>query len=197
VVDDDDDDPPGFVELVAEAEEAMPVFTGVLEEFTAQFAVLTALSEAATAELQAAESSPRPGAARLTIIKRLSGQLDTPATTMEELAEEYTEQLSRVEGGIFAMARQLEVSDPTSDELAVAEELYRTLEELADISEESLTSLEGLVQSIKETSQLSKTSRPVMRRIIAAVEQLIPSRLVIRQWEQVFGAALAKKRPAS
>ena len=187
---DDDDRSPGFVELVAEAEEAMPLFTATIEEFGSQLTMLAEIVDNQTESLAAADRSSRPAAARLSLIRRLASELEDPVSTMEALAEDYVDQLARVDGGIGALTSQARVtSDP--DEMRAAKELSENLHELARQSAEGLDALSGFGTIVRETGRLSATIRPVFRRISRVVDTIISSKGTFQRWANELGEVTA------
>ncbi|MGH8949853.1 MAG: hypothetical protein ACRDX9_00360 [Acidimicrobiia bacterium] len=189
----DDDDAPGFIELVAEAEDAFPMFNDAIVEFTSQLEAVAAIAESAGVEMNAANSSPRPASARLVILRRMAQQFNEPVTTMEELAEEYVEQLARVDGGVRAMAHRVpDLSDP--DEIAAAEEFHGKLRDLASSASQGLGQLHEFAEIVRGTAHLSKSIRPVFRRMTEAVDKVASSEETITRWEQEFGSQLEARQ---
>lgn len=193
VSEDDEDDAPGFVELVAEAEDAVPMFNDAIVEFTTQLEAVSDIAKSAGAEMNAAERAPRPASARLVILGRMAQQFDEPVTIMEELAEDYVEQLARVDGGIEAMAQRIpHLSDP--DEIAAAEDLHGKLQELSAKATEGLGQLQEFANIVRETARLSRSVRPVLRRMTSAVDKVASSKDTITRWDHEFGSQLEARR---
>ena len=88
---------PGFVELVAEAEDAMPEFIDTMSLFTETLEDHAQLAVHATSRIEATESSSKPAKARLEVLRQLATGLEEPTARMEELAVDYVDQLARCE----------------------------------------------------------------------------------------------------
>ena len=82
----DDVAEPGFVELVAEAECAMPEFNDTIRLFAQTMEDYAQLASRATSRLEAAENSSKPSKAKLEAIRQLTTELEEPTARMEELA---------------------------------------------------------------------------------------------------------------
>lgn len=190
-VSEDEDDEPGFVELVAEAEDAMPLFTNIIEEFSEQMNGIAMMARAATEDLDSSTVTSRPASARLARVRRLAQDLDEPAASMERLAEEYREQLSRVDGGIGAMARQIPTLT-SSEEIAAARELHAALDVLAQQGGAGLDALDRFSSVVAQTGRLSRTVRPVFRRIIGAANKISSTKGTLENWERDVRESLAQ-----
>jgi len=190
--DEEEDDSPGFVELVAEAEDAFPIFSDVVNEFSSQLQAINDIAQSGVAEVQAADRTSRPASGRLAILKRMAERFGEPVDTMEELADEYVEQLSRVNGGIQAMAQRIpHLEDPA--EVAAAVDLHGKLQNLASSATEGLDQLQSFADIVQDTARLSRSVRPVFRRMKAAVEKVASSKDTIADWEKQFSLQLSPR----
>ena len=189
---DDADASSGFLELIAEAEEAMPLFVQTTLEFADKLNEFNEASVAATSEIEFASRSGKPASARLVAVRRFTKRLDNPTKEMEILADEYIDHLMRVGSGIDALITQL---SHTSDEedLEAARELLATLAGLLDGAERGMASLMELHETISPMYNLSSTLRPVLRRITGAINKIVPSVDIFRSWRDSLADALEKK----
>src|SRR5205823_3151983 len=91
---------PGFLDILAEMEIAMPRMTGILEEMTGVVGQVTTLATRGTEEIQAADASGGPVVAkRMAIIQRFATDLDKSAHETEEIVGRYREEMSKVNKG--------------------------------------------------------------------------------------------------
>lgn len=188
----DADTSSGFLELIAEAEEAMPLFVQTTLEFAEKLNEFSEASVAATSEIEFANRSGKPASARLVAVRRFTKRLDSPTKEMEILADEYIDQLMRVGSGIDALIAQL---SHTSDEedMEAARELVATLAGLLTEAENGMASLMELHEAISPMYNLSSTLRPVLRRISGAINKLVPSVEVFRSWHDGLAVAIERK----
>lgn len=187
----DEDDQPGFVELVAETEDAMPMFTEVINEFAAELIRISNMAEEATADLTVANSESRPAAARLVRIRRFAEDMRDPADAMATLAAEYGEQLARVDGGLVAMTERVPTLTEVAD-IAAARELLDGLTVLDDKAGEGLPALAGFSDVLRQTGRLSRTVRPVFRTIMSSLDSIVGSRGTFTRWRSDLEGALAQ-----
>lgn len=192
----DVDEAPGFIELIAESEEAMPLFGQVIVDFAEEMERLGELASAHTTRIEKANAGGNAAVARLTVVRQIAVAYDEPATRMEGLAAEYVDQLARVDGGIRALiARVPDLTD--EDDVEAARSLAVSLKELAGAGREGLGALDGFRESLRMLMQMSSTTRPVLRRIDQAVATIVPSGDVFQEWSDELNAALASKQASA
>lgn len=187
---DDPDQAPGFVELLAEAEDAMPLFAQTLVDFAAEMGSLGGVAQDMNSRMTAANNSSRPGAAKLTAMRDLAKAFEPSAERMEELAADYTDQLARVDGGISALIERTRETTDQAD-LDAAHEFAKTLDGLRIESRSALAALEDFRVQLRDVSRISSTIRPVVHRMDVAVGELPPSQTVFDRWTSGLYEALA------
>ena len=185
----DPDSGSGFIELTAEAEDAMPLFVQTTIEFAGKLEEMGDEAVAATNEFEKANRSGKPASARLAIVHRFANRLEKPTMDMEILANEYNDQLMRVGGGIDALIGQLEATTDRED-LDAARELLSTLNGVVNQVDEGMDSLLHLHETLLPLHNLSSTLRPVLKRISGAIHKLVPSQDVFRGWRDDLARAL-------
>lgn len=188
-LDDLEDEAPGFIELVAEAEDAMPLFHEVITEFTSELQSLASLAERATVEMQAANTASKPASAKLAAAHRLAKVLEEPAGRMEPLADQYREQLTRLDGGMIAIIQQVP-SLTEEEDVAAARELRESLLQLKTEGGKGIEALASFVLTLRQVGRLSSALRPVFRRITSSVNRIGESREVFERWEEDMDRAL-------
>ena len=183
------DEGPGFVEVLAESEEAMPLFSETIVAFGQALTEISTEISNASDDLNDAGQSSKPSAARLRAVHKLTKKLEVPVVEMERLASDYLDQLTRVDGGINVLVRSVpDLTDP--DELRSAGELLQSLNDLADGAAEGLDSLDSFRETLAANYHLSSTLRPTLKRMSAAVSRLLPSREMFRRWRDELAVAL-------
>ena len=175
--DDPEDDPPGFIELLAEGEDAFPLLNMALQSFAALSREIADITNAATRELQETATAQRPAAARLVATRRYAYRLEIPVAQMETVADEYLDQLDRVDGAMGALTDVVEnLRDRSSeDELPAASQFLAVVGELAANSAASKHSIATFRQAIENNYNASKSLRPVFKRLSATLRRLEPS----------------------
>ena len=93
------DNGPGLIELLAETEDAMPLFSNTIVLFGEALDRFTQITASATTEMNVANKPGKPASAKLATIHRYTKRLEEPVAEMESLADEYIDQLTRVGSG--------------------------------------------------------------------------------------------------
>lgn len=187
----DSDDAPGFVELMAEAEEAMGPFAETLQSIGSALVWFAEVTETATIEIQAAARPDKPSSTKLVAIRRYSRNLEEPVAEIERLADDYLDQLTQIGGGMDVLIGRIgESSD--EEEIQAAHNLLESLDTLVRSSEETVESLGEFQSSLAENYKLSSTLRPRLRQMSAALEKIMPSRDVFVRWRTDLSGAIGQ-----
>ena len=184
-------DGPGFIELLAEAAEASPLFTDNITDLSALITETGTLTSEATAELQATKTSPRSAAARLIIVRRLTRRLERPVSEIEQITDAYLDHLTQISAGMNVLIELVPDQVKTEEDLEAAQGLLDSVTELAEIGGTSLDALEKLGQALTDNYRLSSTLRPVLRRMYNAISRIGPSRREFEAWRDGLGGAIA------
>jgi hypothetical protein len=178
----EDADGPGFLDMVAEAEEAAPMLTEVMEELTMNFESFSDLTEDAMKVMETSNERGQGTGGRLRIAQQLADNLDGPATRMEQLAGDFVGQLDRMAPGISYLISRIE-DDPSSlhaDE--GAKEFSDTMKELSAAAAESLPQVDVLADVTYELGRISNRLRPVSRRMSSALRKIAGTSRTIQDW---------------
>lgn len=185
------DDGPGFLELQAEAEEALQDLILTINSLSETTERIAGETQNAAAAITSASSSGRPASVRLAIVQRLSRRLEEPSTEMDNLANAYLNQVTRVGGGIYLFVEQ--VAEMDEADLEAAGGLLRSLGTMRDATVQALDSLEEYQASLVRAFSISSSLRPVLRRIHDALEKVMSSRPTFIAWYEDLADALAQR----
>ena len=181
---------PGLIELLAETEDAMPLFSNTIVLFSEALNRFSQITASATTEMNAANRPGKPASAKLATIHRYIQRLEEPVTEMEGLANEYIDQLTRVGSGVDVLIEHVSNIEDVTERQA-AEELLTALRTLAANGKNSFDSIEDFKQILESNYSLSSTLRPVLRRTSIALSKIEPSRQVFNRWVDDLTSALA------
>ena len=189
-----DDDGPGFLELQAEAEDALEGLVITVYSMIETTEKITEDTRQATDAITAAKSSGRPASASLATVQRLSRSLETPAEEMENLADVYLDQVARVGGGINLFVEQVASMD--EDDLEAVNGLVESIGTMRDASVQAIGSLQGYQAALVRSYSISRSLKPVLRRIHDALEKVISSKPTCIAWYEDLVDALAQRSQA-
>ena len=186
----------GFLDLIAEAEDAFPLFNVVLVSLMDLMREITDITTQATSDLQEARISQRPAAAGVIAARRFAHRLEVPVSQIETVADEYLDQLARIGGGIRALT-DLVAKARSGDDLVVARRFSTTLEELANAADTGMQSIATLRMAVINNYNISRSLRPVLRRMSNALGRIEPTNIEIATWRDNYSKALQERERQS
>ena len=192
----EDSEQPGFLELVADAEDAFPLFNVVLVSFANLMEEIGDITLKATSDLQEAKTSQRPAAARVIAARRYAHRLEVPVSQIETVADEYLYQLTSIGSGINALTA-LVTKTRSEEDLQAARILLAALEELADAGDTGLQSIAGLREAAVNNYNISQSLRPVLQRMSSALHKIEPSNVEFATWRDNLSEALEENERQS
>ena len=189
-----DDDGPGFLELQAEAEDAMEGLVVTVDSMTQTTERIAEDTSQAADAITAANSSGKPASTSLATVQRLSRSLETPAGEMENLADVYLDQVARVGGGIGIFVEQVASMD--EEELEAANRLMQSIGTMLDAVTQAFGSLQEYQAALVRAYPISRSLKPVLRRIHASLEKVVSSKPTYITWYEDLADALAQRSQA-
>lgn len=167
------DDFVGFLELLADMEEAMPEATEIMTELATDVQDLGALTRQATAEMTESDERGLGSRGRLSVAIRYASSLEPLADKTEELVDRLADRIRRVEGGILWLFGRIENEQLSADEAAVAQTLLDTMVNAGNAAQESIDSTNRMIQAMEGASSAAKPLRAVTRRLAASYRQVV------------------------
>jgi len=181
---------PGFLDLLAKAEEALPKWSGTTEGVTKEFARITSIVEESTAEIQRGASQGGGFGARLAIIHRLAAKLAEPVERVSQLSNEFTTLLHDVDEGFRLIISQApsEAQNDASAKASVCT-FFATVRQLSAAAHGALESTQNMIDTIAPLEKISRDLRPVLRRYRGGLTTIVEARKVTDEWVQLIDAS--------
>ena len=177
------DEKPGFLDMLAETEEAFPLFAPVSEDVTALFNELGSLTSAAQDEMTKSHARGGGAGGRLRVAQGLANDMDEPATRLEQSAADFTAQLARIDPGIsYLIGRIEEEPDLLNDD--EAQQFVKGVRELADAAEPALKQVGELADIVHGMGSVSNRLRPTTRRMSTALRRISGTSETIQGWNR-------------
>jgi hypothetical protein len=177
----EEDEGPGFLDMVAEAEDAMPLLAQVVEELGALFEELPTLTNTSVAEMEASDARGGGAGGRLLIAQKFAKDLEEPTARMEQLAADFLSQLERIDPGISHLISEVE-EDPSLREDEDARKFIDSITQMADAAEQGLGEIGTLASAVGNLGRISNRLRPVSRRMSTALRRIAGSRTTMQEW---------------
>lgn len=189
VVDLDEDDAPGLIDRVAAMEDTLPLWQETLTEITRELERVGEIVSGSAEEIERGNEQGKAFAARLTVARKLAGELSDPANRIQQLGGEFTSQLNDVDSGIRALIeRAPEEMDSEEDRTTVCT-FFESLREMAASAEDGLGAAEQMVGAVQGVEGLSRDMRPPLRKMRAGLTMMAEGRSVIREWVSLMDAS--------
>lgn len=179
-------DTPGFLDLMAEMEAEIPAWIEAVQGLPEPIREIGTLVGDAAAEIQAADTSPKPFAQRILIVRKLADRLRDPAAKISRLGDEYATHLVGVDAGMRAFITQAEEENLNAATHAGVASLFNSVLEMARNSRTAVTSLKGLVTSMEVPAKQSKDLRPVLFEISQGLRAVLDGQTVLDEWERLI-----------
>jgi hypothetical protein len=190
LVEDNADEELGVIDRMAQAEEVMPKWAETVEKIGEEIENIGVLLQAATDDLNRGDQQGKGLAGRLTVLRRMSKELQEPAKRIGNFGEEFARQLNEVDQGFRVMIERAyaEVeADPSSKEAAC--EFFAMVRSLADSAEEGLGSMKQMIDAISPAEGMSRDLRPALRTMRQGLTLMYEGREVIRSWVGLIEAS--------
>jgi hypothetical protein len=184
----EDDEELGSADILAQAEEAMPRWSATIEEFPAVLESLAEVTSKATEDMAQNDRQGKGFASRVQIARRLAGEYDPIADTLQELGRRYSAELREVDPAILWILRQTSESlasgSISNEDRAAAREFFPVLKQLIQASDETIENLRGLISAIGSNLTVSRDLRPVLKRLQVAIRNVVDAQAMIDEWRR-------------
>ncbi|WP_310713401.1 toll/interleukin-1 receptor domain-containing protein [Streptomyces lydicus] len=180
----DVDDEPGLIELMAQAEGALPRWAEAVTNFGKVFSQISEHVERAAAEMVQSDARGAGFAGRLRVTHELTESLKGSVDHLAELGNQYSTELVAVDPGVLGIIRMIESGDVSEEDQADANEFLLTVRQFAQSSRHTTEQIQGFSDSLQEISGLSRAMRPLARQMQDALRKVIDGQVVLDEWER-------------
>jgi len=188
VVLDQSDDELGFVERIAVAEEAMPVWANTVMQIGPALVKLGAVMQPFGDELsQRQQSGQLTASQRLQIFQRMADELRQPVDELKSLSNDFATQLNKVDLGMRAIIERSSL-EAKSNPAGVPQicEFFNLLRTLAQSTDEGLGQAKTFVDMLEPAESSSRNLRPVIRDLRQSLLLLSEGKEVTREWVKLI-----------
>ncbi|WP_445407976.1 toll/interleukin-1 receptor domain-containing protein [Streptomyces albidoflavus] len=188
----DDEDSPGFVEIMAEMEAALPAWQDTVLQFAAFMETIGIETRQATEEMAASDARGGGFAGRMRVTEELSSRLADPVRKIESLGSKYWTELSTIDPGVIGIIRTASNTTLSAEEKESAQEFLEVVEQLAGVTGQTTGQLRSFSNEVGTAAQGSRQLRPQFRAIQAAVQKVIDGQAIIDEWSRMIGEIKAQ-----
>jgi hypothetical protein len=172
---------PGFMDLIADAEENQQALTEAVGAIGERLAELGRRAEAATQRMAASDARGAGMRGRLDVARAYAQEMDRVAGQLEDDVNKYEAAMRSVSAGNLAIIQRLE-EDPA--QLSDAMDFGRLLRQTAAKTRQALESQQGFVASMNEVAGATQVMRAPVRRISNALDRFAVASQAVDEWDR-------------
>ena len=183
------DDSPGFLDVLAGMEEAMPRWQAIVEEMGEITAGLGALADRGAADVARADAQGKGFAGRLFAARSFANGLALPAERSRELGQAYSAELLRIDAGVLTLIRLAPEQATTPEERAIVCEFFKQVRALSENSRESIASVSSFVESLSELESMSREVRAPIAVLRSGLQSVIDGQAITDEWLRLIDSS--------
>jgi TIR domain len=183
----DEEDGPGFIDVLAQGEEAMPRMSAAAEAIAIAVEQVGTLMEASSEEVRAADARGAGFAARLKIARDLAGRLDAPAQVIEDQGREFGRAVLESDPAVNAILDAVEGAigpdeSAQSEEIEEALEFVETMRQLAQSTDYGMGELRTFATGLDDISTISRDIRRPATQMKKGLQGMVDAQALIQAW---------------
>ncbi len=181
---------PGWIDVLAEGEEAVQEIGSVLEEATRVFETVGALGTDVGDRVKSSDAQRGGFAGRLKIARELARELIEPSANLERLASESTRHIIKSDSAVQYILQELR-EDPS--QLAESAEFLSGITAMAAAAEESAVEVTKMMHGARGLRKIARDLAPTSKSIERSLGQFLAAFDTLRAWglqvEDLLGAS--------
>lgn len=181
----DEDDENGALDLIVEAEDAMPQLQATVESMAICLGEFGSITRRYGPRINESAQSSKM-ADRLVVIRALAEELKPPAQKFLELSAEYVEQLTDINGGMDAITHLQPMRDLSIDDQAQYLFLANQVRILRDASAEGVAGADQMSKEFQAVAKLSKALKKPSADLYEGVRKMESVQHYYDEWVDGF-----------
>ncbi|MEW2572226.1 toll/interleukin-1 receptor domain-containing protein [Streptomyces sp. NPDC047070] len=178
------DEEPGMLELMADTESALPRWAEVMQEFIETITEIGESVRSANEEMERSDARGSGFAGRLRITQDLAKKITTPVDRMGDLGNQYSTELVKIDPGVLRAIRLVELEGISPGQEEKTKEFFDTIKNTAYQMRLMVGGAREFADSLEGASGLSKSMRPLIRKMRGALQQIVDGQAVLDEWER-------------
>ncbi|WP_030450534.1 TIR domain-containing protein [Herbidospora cretacea] len=172
---------PGIVDIMVEAEKALPAWAKTIDDLLACMNQLVDVVAPMAARLQESDRAGKGFAGRLALLRKFAGEMDPIAERLMTISNGYAEQVVTINPAILAAIREYEQDSGTSTPEERAS-FVKVMRELADNMQPAVAGLDELLRNLDGAKGISRDLARPLGKMSKALSSLQDSNGLITQW---------------
>jgi hypothetical protein len=174
-----DEDQPGFLEILADSEAALPAAGEKLTELTELMQRGLVIAQEGTEAMSESDAAGRGSVGKLLAVRSFADKFRPISERAEQLAADYEADMKKVDAGMSYLLDRLEQEPGLIHE---AGDFPRSLLRWAKVTEDVTPSIETLSASTDELGRADRQLRPTTRRYARALRSVAASSKKVAGW---------------
>jgi hypothetical protein len=174
-------DEPGYLESVAEAEEAITALPAVIGSIIGIMEEITELTRDSSEQIEKLNHNGGSAAQKLAIAERHASRLEDPAARMAEAVNDYRRSVHAVQAGLLYL-----VERARSDDTAESRDFLKIVERLSTSAKESIEGVESFLIALQEGEKSARSVRRINRTMSATLREYIATSEVVGGWREAI-----------
>ncbi|MCX5014250.1 toll/interleukin-1 receptor domain-containing protein [Streptomyces sp. NBC_00555] len=183
---DSSEDPLGFIEIMAEMEQAFPAWVDTFEQFSGVIAHIGEQTGWATSEMTNSDSTGGGFTGRVRVTEELASRLVKPVGEVDALGAKYWAELASIDPGIIRFIRYAAETDLSIEDQQNVREFFKGVNGLAYASMRITRKAQGFSKSVAGIAEGNRRLRPQFKTIQAAVQKFIDGQTIIDEWSRMI-----------
>jgi hypothetical protein len=181
----DPEDEPGYLELVAEGEDAMPRWQGIIEGLHPALEKLAAIAKEGAVANAASDARGGGAAGRLRVAVSIASEMREPTDEILQLGEANTREVARVDGAVTALLDAFEEQPPADPtELEQALHFFDTTQEMVSVAAQGAAALNELSATLTRTARMARVLRPIARDLQKGLRGFVDAQVIYDEWDR-------------
>lgn len=186
-----DADQPGFLEILADTEQAFPELKATLEALTQLMSEAGELAAASAREIGEGDARGAGATAKLLVVRKFAAAFAPLSERAEELAAKYERELRTIDGGVTYLLNRMEAEPEL---VATSGDFPSSLISWSDMATDLNARLDQLASSIDTTAAADRQMRIPLGRYASSLRSVRKSSTVISAWADRMREMLDAKR---
>ncbi|WP_062443624.1 toll/interleukin-1 receptor domain-containing protein [Herbidospora daliensis] len=172
---------PGIVDVMAEAEKAVPAWASTIDELRTTLTELGVVVTPMAARIQESDQAGHGFAGRLALLREFADEMDPVADRLVAVSTRYADQVVTINPAILAAIREYEQDSGTATPEERAS-FVKVMRELADTMQPAVAGLDELLRNLDGAKGISRDLAKPLGKMSKALSSLQDSNGLISQW---------------
>ena len=184
-----EDNPPGLLDTIAAALDALPVLVEITDTINSDIEIIDTIMSGASNDIHRSDTQAKGIGSRLIIARRVARALVEPVERLRSSGNDLTTRLHEVDLGlrliidsaVAVLQEEPELRGPVC-------EFFSAVQQMSIAAHQGLGSIQGLVDAVESIENVSRDLRPMLRKLRQSLVIMVEARSISDEWPQLIDA---------